>query len=299
MNSKDKIIDILKQHGPLPQSELVKISGISKSRLSEVLSELEKSGIVKRKVIAGKNLLVSLNEKRFLRLGIIRAAEYPFIIPFIKKMKERGIEIEVRIYENGLDVTKALALGKIDLGFSPIVSQLIFSKIFDIKIIAGGAKGGGGIVGQSCEIGSTVLSSMEIWTLSEMPNAKIIPYNSPLELVENFEQKKVNAIAIWEPYLTILQSKGYKISHEFDYTHCCSLAVREGLEHEEIKKIYEEAFSWFLSSKDRWLSDYANLLGQDYSVIKKASARYEFDSYLDLNEIYKKIRKSNIYIPAV
>lgn len=299
MNSKDKIISILKQYGSLPQSELVRISGISKSRLSEILSDLEKSGVVKRKIIAGKNLMVSLNEKRFLRLGIIKAAEYPFIIPFIKKMRERGTDVEVKIYDNGLDVTKDLALGKIDLGFSPVISQVIFSKVFNIKIIAGGAKGGGGIIGNSYEIGSTILSSMEMWTLAELPDATIIPFNSPSDLVESFERKRVNAIAIWEPYLTELQSKGYKMYHEFEHIHCCSLGAREGIDYDEIKKVYEDAFSWFLSSKDRWLNDYSNLLGQDYNLIKKATQRYEFDSYLDLNEIYKKMRKSNIYIPSV
>ncbi|ARM76460.1 DUF7343 domain-containing protein [Acidianus manzaensis] len=298
MNSKDKIISILRQNGSLPQSELVKISGISKSRISELLSDLEKQGVIKRQVIAGKNLIVSLNEKRFLRLGIITAAEYPFIIPFVKKMKEKNIEVEIKIYNNGLDVTRDLALGKIDLGFSPVVSQIIFSKVFNINIIAGGAKGGGGIVGDSCKVGSTVLSSMEVWTLEELKDVKIIPYNSPIDMINSFEKKEIKAIAIWEPYLSILESKGYEISHAFDYNHCCTLAVRNGLEYEKIKSIYEESFSWFLSSKDRWISDYANLLGQDYNLLKKSVNRYEFDSYLDLNDIYKKLKKSNIYVPA-
>ncbi|AWR97695.1 MarR family transcriptional regulator [Acidianus sulfidivorans JP7] len=298
MNSKDKILSILRQKGSLPQSELVKISGISKSRISEVLSQLEKEGIIKRRTIAGKNLIVSLNEKRFLRLGIITAAEYPFIMPFVKKLKEKNIDVEIKIYNNGLDVTKDLALGKIDLGFSPVVSQMIFSKIFNINIIAGGAKGGGGIVGNSNDIGSTVLSSMEVWTLKELKDVRIIPFNSPLEMLDKFERKQINAIAIWEPYLSILEAKGHTISHNFDYNHCCTLAVRDGLEYDEIKKIYEDSFSWFMSSKDRWISSYANLLNQDYNLLKKSTLRYEFDSYLDLHEIYNTLKKSNIYIPA-
>ncbi|TRM80362.1 MarR family transcriptional regulator, partial [Sulfolobus sp. D5] len=34
---------MLRERGSLPQSELSKLSGISKSRLSEILSELEKT----------------------------------------------------------------------------------------------------------------------------------------------------------------------------------------------------------------------------------------------------------------
>jgi len=32
--------------------------------------------------------------------------------------------------------------------------------------------------------------------------------------------------------------------------------------------------------------------------MKKASERYYFDSYLDLKEVYKNLKKMNIYIPA-
>ncbi|MUM64010.1 MarR family transcriptional regulator [Acidianus infernus] len=299
MKGRDRILSILKERGSLPQTELVKISGMSKSRVSEILNELEKEGIIFRKQLVGKNLIVSLNKTKFLRLGIINAAEYPFIIPFIKKLREKGVEVEVKIYDNGLQVTKDLVLGKIDMGFSPVISQIIFSKIFDIKIIAGGAKGGAGIVGESCNIGSTVMSSMETWTLAEVRNANIIPFNSPQELVKNFETRKVPAIAIWEPYLSILESKGHKVTHVFEPNHCCTLAIRSSLEDEEkIKEIYEDAFSWFLSSKDRWISDYSNLLGEDYNIMKKASERYYFDSYLDLKEVYKNLKKMNIYIPA-
>ncbi|WP_373468315.1 DUF7343 domain-containing protein [Acidianus infernus] len=299
MKGRDRILSILKERGSLPQTELVKISGMSKSRVSEILNELEKEGIIFRKQLVGKNLIVSLNKTKFLRLGIINAAEYPFIIPFIKKLREKGVEVEVKIYDNGLQVTKDLVLGKIDMGFSPVISQIIFSKIFDIKIIAGGAKGGAGIVGESCNIGSTVMSSMETWTLAEVRNANIIPFNSPQELVKNFETRKVPAIAIWEPYLSILESKGHKVTHIFEPNHCCTLAIRSSLEDEEkIKEIYEDAFSWFLSSKDRWISDYSNLLGEDYNIMKKASERYYFDSYLDLKEVYKNLKKMNIYIPA-
>ncbi|MCY0873972.1 MAG: MarR family transcriptional regulator [Acidianus infernus] len=299
MKGRDRILSILKERGSLPQTELVKLSGMSKSRVSEILNELEKEGIIFRKQLVGKNLIVSLNKTKFLRLGIINAAEYPFIIPFIKKLREKGVEVEVKIYDNGLQVTKDLVLGKIDMGFSPVISQIIFSKIFDIKIIAGGAKGGAGIVGESCNIGSTVMSSMETWTLAEVRNANIIPFNSPQELVKNFETRKVPAIAIWEPYLSILESKGHKVTHIFEPNHCCTLAIRSSLEDEEkIKEIYEDAFSWFLSSKDRWISDYSNLLGEDYNIMKKASERYYFDSYLDLKEVYKNLKKMNIYIPA-
>jgi predicted transcriptional regulator len=296
MKGRDIIISLLSKNSSLLQTDLVKLSGMSKSRVSEILSELEKEGIISRKVIAGKSLEVFLKSK-VIKIGIIKAAEYPFIIPFYKKLKDIGYSPNIIIYNNGIDVTRDLALGKIDIGFSPVISQIIFSKVFDIKIIAGGAKGGAGIVGESCEIGSTVLSSMETWTMADFKDARIVPFNSPEDLISNFQEKKIKSIAIWEPYLSILKDQGNKISHVFEPVHCCTMAIKSSLDEEKIKNLYESSFSQFLESKDRWIPEYANLIGEDYVVMSKAINNYEFDSYLDLNEVYKYLKKSNIYLP--
>jgi predicted transcriptional regulator len=298
MSSKDKVISILKEKGSVPQSELGKLSGLSKSRLSEVLSELEKEGLVKRRKVLGKNLEVSLSQDRFLRLGIIRAAEYPFIIPFIKNLENRGYNVTVKIYENGVDLTRDLVEGKLDLGLSPIITQMIFSTIYrNIRIVGGGAKGGGGIIGKTCNrIASTVMSSMEIWAFSEFKNIEIIPSYSSYQMLDFLEKGIVDGIAIWEPFLSILERKGHKV-HRFTPLHCCTLAVRDTMDWERIKNIYEESFSWFKSSMDRWISSYSNLLNIDYNILKEASKNYEFDYYLDLNEFKNALKNSGIFIP--
>ncbi|NON62829.1 MarR family transcriptional regulator [Acidianus sp. RZ1] len=298
MDGKKRILDIIKLYGQLPQTDLVRLSGISKSRTSEILTELEKNGIIIRKKLAGKNLMVSFNDNKFLRIGIIRAAEYPFIMPFIKNLEQRGFYVQVRIYDNGIDVTRDISLGKIDMGFSPVISQIIFSKVFGIKIIAGGARGGAGIVGEPCKVGSTVMSSMELWTMLDFRDATIVPFSSPKSLIDGLGKGDIKAVAIWEPYLSILESKGNRISHIFDPIHCCTLAIRDGLDEEKIKTVYENSFSEFMSSKERWISSYANLLGEDYQLLEKASKRYVFDSYLDINEIYNYLKKANVYLPS-
>jgi predicted transcriptional regulator len=75
------------------------------------------------------------------------------------------------------------------------------------------------------------------------------------------------------------------------------MAIKSSLDEEKIKNLYESSFSQFLESKDRWIPEYANLIGEDYVVMSKAINNYEFDSYLDLNEVYKYLKKSNIYLP--
>ncbi|BFI74063.1 MarR family transcriptional regulator [Sulfurisphaera ohwakuensis] len=295
-DSKSRIIEILKKFGELPQSELVRISGLSKSRLSEILSELEKQGLIERKKSLGKNLSVKLSNK-FIKIGIIRAAEYPFIIPFVKALKEKGFFVDILIYDNGLSLTKDLVEGKINIGFSPVVTQLIFKKIFNnFDIIGGGAKGGGGIIGESlCDrVGSTTMSSMEIWSLLYNPDLNLQSYDSPESMVADLENHKINAISIWEPYFTILIRKGYPILHTFEPLHCCTLAVRNELDKDLIKKVYEESFTSFLFQKDRWVIDYANLLGINYSILSDSVKNYVFDYYLDLNEIRRNLRKIGI-----
>ena len=299
-NSKDLIISILKERGPLPQNELLKLSKISKSRLSEILSELEKEGIINRRKILGKNLEVSLSSSKFLRLGIIRAAEYPFIIPFMKKLEEAGFITSIKIYNNGLDLTRDLVNGKIDLGFSPIITQMVFLTIFNnIKILAGGAKGGGGIAGKVCgKIASTVMSSMEIWAYKEIrdKHVELIPSNNPDEMINYLERGIVDGIAMWEPYLSILEKKGYKLNR-FTPLHCCTLAVREGIDEEKIRKIYENSFAIFKSSIDRWVSAYSNLLNYDYNILKEATKNYEFDPYLDLKEFKNTLKNLGVFVP--
>ncbi|MBP1357040.1 MAG: MarR family transcriptional regulator [Sulfolobus sp.] len=295
-DSKSKIINILKTVGEIPQSELVKISGLSKSRLSEILSELEREGLIERRRHIGKNLSVRLSHK-FLRLGIIKAAEYPFVIPFIKLLTDKGFNVDIVIYDNGLSLTKDLVKGKINLGFSPVVTQLFFKKIFNnFDILAGGAKGGGGIIGQSfCDsIGSTSMSSMEIWSLLYNPDLDLKTYESPELMIEALKRREIGAVAIWEPYFTLLSNKGYNVFHKFEALHCCTLAVSNDLDKDLIKRIYEDSFSIFLSQKDRWVSDYSNLLNMDYPIIREAVKNYVFDYYLDLNEIRRNLRKIGV-----
>jgi len=293
MSSKHLILSLLKENGgSLPQSELRELTKLSKSRLSEILSELEKEGLITRQRIMGKNLNVSLNNS--LRIGIIEAAEYPFIIPFYKMVKNAGFNTELRVYSDGVSLTRDLVLGKLDVGMSPVVTQLFFKNIFNnIEIIAGGAKGGGGIVGEHCgKVGSTFMSSMEAWALDYCEEADIVHVKGPKDLMRKLERKEVNSIAIWEPYLTSLRNTGFKVEY-FDHEHCCTLAVRKGINEEKIKMIYEESFSSFLSSKERWLRDYAYFLNFDYSILSQAVVNYEFESYLD-NKDMEKTRKVSI-----
>jgi len=295
---KSKILELLRKYGELNQIDIVRFSGLSKSRVSELLSELEREGLIERRKALGRNLVVRLSSK-FVKIGIIKAAEYPFIMPFVKNLRDKGYIVNIIIYDNGLELTKDLAMGKLDIGLSPVVTQLFFQRVFNtFEIVAGGAKGGGALIGSpDCKsIGSTVMSSMEAWTLSYYPDAELVEFNGPEEMLNSIKSGKVKTIAIWEPYVTYLSNNGFKVIHRFEPLHCCTLAINKRLNIDEIKRIYEISFTNFLEEKDRWVQAYSNLVGVDYPILSEAIKHYIFDSYLDLNEIKKSIRKNKIYI---
>ena len=142
-----KIVELL-ENGETLQSNIYKALSVSKSRVSEVLKDLEERNVISRQKI-GKNYLVSLNSyvKEIggsIRIGIIRSSEYGYIIPLRKMVKDRGIELNVKVYDNGIEVMKDLVMGKLDFGISPTISQIFFAYAgFPVKMVAPAGSGGG------------------------------------------------------------------------------------------------------------------------------------------------------------
>jgi predicted transcriptional regulator len=157
------LLDLLTENrGALFQSELVRQSGFSKSRVSEVISSLEQRRLVSRTAL-GKNLRVFLpykfhprfirsksapRKKELLKLGIVRSSEYPYLVSFKKILGEKlGIVLDLVIYSNGIDLARDLSLLRLDLGIAPILTHFIFCSLGSpMKIIAPAGSGGSSIV---------------------------------------------------------------------------------------------------------------------------------------------------------
>src|SRR5579883_2325880 len=161
------LLEILKENGGKEyQAALVSKSGFSRSRVSEVLSKMEKEGLVSRSPLGiGKNVNVMLNFKgewskdsrsggsrrkikRWIRLGFTNAAEYPYVVEFKRLLKDRlDLNADLRIYANGIEVMRDLSLFRLDLGISPILTEFMFYSIgAPIKIIAPAGSGGSSLV---------------------------------------------------------------------------------------------------------------------------------------------------------
>src|SRR5579872_6136877 len=163
------ILGLLEGNVEIYQSDLVRQSGFSRSRVSEVLASLETSGLISR-VPLGKNFRVILNrsagssksfakknprKKKILSLGMIRASEYPFIISFENLLREKmGITLNCVIYDNGLRISRDLAQFRLDLGIAPVLTHFVFySTGSPTKMIAPAGSGGASIRSEERRVG--------------------------------------------------------------------------------------------------------------------------------------------------
>jgi len=302
LNAEEKIIGLLREkreEGAL-QSEIPKKLGLSKSTVSEILQRLEDEGIVVRERVAGKSMRVWLSEfapkpvEGLMRVGVLKASEYPHVL-----LACDDVGAVVKVFDSALELTKSLALGTIDVGVSPFVTQTMFAlTLRSIKIHCVVAFNGSGVLMKrnlkDCRTFATSeLSAMESnlklfleksgFSLSEL---SFKYFSSPESMIKRFEGCEFDAIAIWEPYFTMLKD-GFE-HMEFrevigDYP-CCSLAsnvqfyeAQRDLLERFIEKLkgYAEGFDEGKASKI-----IAEKMGFDESLVLKSFENYKFSAEL-------------------
>ncbi len=291
--------------------------GVSKSSVSEAVSRLEEEGLVRR-IRRGPLVLVYPSGRegtlkpRILRLGIIRAAEYPFIPVFIKAMQNHGYHVDVRIYSNGLDATFDLVSGRLDLALTPMVTQLYYYALTErITIIGGGAAGGALVVehsmGRDSYAASTKISTMEYCLARSgvLANVERMIYvHGGEDIVELLRRKKVRYAAIWEPYareaLSIEGVRPVESCLGLGVAHCCTLAAGRILDpnlREKIAEIYGNAIEEFMRDPRRWLEPYSRIIGINTSTLAASLETYTFKPHVDPAEAYSMLIRGDIKIP--
>lgn len=285
---KERILREIRKAGKngILQGELTKLYSFSKSTVSTVLKTLEEEGEIVRVHVAGKSRRIWGVEnspfpvKGHLRIGILKAIEYPAVL--LAYLDCREIKVHLRLYNSAFSLTRDLAEGYLDAGCSPLITQTLFALVYrTIRINAGCGYNGGGIVfGKPGEVfGSSELSSME-YNLHRYMDFKgmrgvIRHFPSPQRMIKALERGEINAIAIWEPYLTKLAEKYRIVRFEemFGEYPCCTLASNTRMENvEEYKTFlrrYIDAFAEIESRKDELIS----LESQLFKIPKRDIAR--------------------------
>lgn len=238
MDAEEKILRFLRKEGSALQSEIHKRLGLSKSTVSEILRKLEDEGIVVRERVAGKSYRVWYFEDaprhhKIIRVGILRASEYPHVISGLRKLGERYI---LKVFDSALELTKEIASGRIDIGFSPFVTQTIFALLLrSMKVHAVVAMNGSGLVCKGDLNDSSVFATSELSAVES--NLKLVLetlgfniynltfryFSSVKNAIKSFKLCEFDCIAMWEPYLQNFEKVLYFRDVIGDYP-CCSMA---------------------------------------------------------------------------
>lgn len=309
MDARDRIIDILnqrKEEGVL-QSELPKLVNLSKSTVSEILSSLEAEGVVVRNKVTRKSYRIWLLEhypnplENKLRVGILKASEYPAVVIAAKKLN--GV---VKVFDNSLELTRALSIGSVDLAASPLITQVLFASLMkNIMVFRVVALNGSGIVMRKSDckkIGTTELSTMELNLKKVNKNWNFVYFKSPERMIESLRDGEVDGIAIWEPYLTELSGEYevVKFSEIIGDYPCCSLAANlkfveknENLFNQFLQEFDIQSKKVDLDNNDtvKAAKELSNYIGFNEKLIKESFSSFIFNHSLTNEEILEFVEK--------
>ncbi len=292
---EDRILELLekKRFEGVLQSELPATLNASKSRISEVLSNLEQQGVVVRRREAGKNLKVWLRDysEGSTKVGILRAVEYARLIS--------SGEYSFIIYSNAIDLTRDLALGRIDIGASPLVTQVMFGvmmKTIQIRCVV--AENGSGVVfGDSNNrvFATTEMSAMEmnLRAVKDRLGIKGFRYcQSPECLISSLPD--VEGIAIWEPYFSSLNREKIPFNElEGDYP-CCTLAFNTSY----IQRSPEgaEKFVRDFEKAEIDVEKVSSLIEFRAEEVERALKSYKFNPRYSFEDVVEYMRRGGIEI---
>lgn len=325
---KEEIISLLEEIGEdgVLQSEIAEKLNLSKSTVSAHLSDLEKEDEVIRSQVAGKSKKVWLMEEfpqpieNILRIGIIRAAEYPHVLIACQNLEEKS---NIRVYNSARELTFALDSGKVDIAFSPLATQILYSLVNrNIKISAGCASKGAGIVsknrpGKDVTYGCSQLSAMEMNLRGFLEKKEIDQYDTdiryfsgPSRMIENYTSGETDALAIWEPYLSLLKnsdekSEIYQFPENLQSFPCCTMGVnRDSLTNkgDSFRKFMDKYIQASEAVKrGKSLKKGAELLagetGLDKNLLLLSFENYNFKHELDEETILKYIKRFDLKVP--
>ncbi|HID43379.1 MAG TPA: hypothetical protein EYP30_06360 [Archaeoglobaceae archaeon] len=236
VNARDRIIEYLisKKSDGVMQRDIHSSLNLSKSTVSEILKELESKGEIVREKIGRSCRVWHSDFAPFptgkVRVGLLKATEYPHVI-----LAARKLGLRIILFDDALSLTRALTTGSLDIGISPLITQVMFGLLLkSIKIHAIVAYNGSGVVSSKkiedgMSFGTTELSTMEsnLRLFTERTGTQIgrISYFDSVErMIESYRKAEFDALAIWEPYFSKLNGYKYEFRDVIGDFPCCSMA---------------------------------------------------------------------------
>lgn len=318
---KERILGLLKSYKGswIPQSHIHRALGVSKSRVSEILGELEKEGLVARRVVGRSKIVYvypDVGEReveavgRLIRVGLVFSSEYLFMSAFAKGLEASGYRVEVRVFNDGIKATRALAEGLVDIAVSPLVGQLyLYPTYRTYRIILAGLWGGFRVLslGKPGPIHSSAISTMDY-------ARRVAVARGGLEADEtryywsSDEVLKIKPgegyVVTWHPIYLKLVEEGARVVYgpeELDVKFCCTLGVSTAVSkraRRAIARAYFNALETYAREPERGLEYYSSLTGIDTSTLKSATREYRVAEGLDIKLVRGILREYAPTIPA-
>lgn len=232
----------------IAQNEIELLYGYSRSYISETLNKMESDSEIIRKTEGKLIKRVWLREyypgvvERYLRIGFLKSTEY---IPLLKATsivaEVNGIELNLKLYDDAVEMMKDLEQKTLDLALSPIFTQILFSLTSKGVFIVGTVATGGSAILENEKstndlCASSESSSMILLMRQHFGNGKyeIKTIKNPVKASSEFLSNKYRYMAIWEPYVTSLErNKSIREVANYDEVlgelPCCGISTNEAL----------------------------------------------------------------------
>jgi predicted transcriptional regulator len=317
-------LEILRKDGQAYQSDIVRATGFSRATVSEVLARLEERKLVRR-LKEGRNSKVVYAAGRpwgrsRLRLGFTRAAEYPFLVPLKKALREEGLEVDFRVYDNGVGVVRDLSMLRIDIGIAPLITLFMMHSLdAPFKIIGPAGSGGSSVLespkGQSprrdgVRAVCTKMSTMEMLMRSAeshhaIPKIEALAYaGSPSEIERALMSGSADVCSVWEPYASMLEARGAKRVlrySELSEHICCAAAAGNHLGDRTLSKLarsYASSMAAFKRDRGSYTSAYAALAGLESSTVRRVETEYSYPEELSSDSVISQLTSAGLSLPS-
>jgi predicted transcriptional regulator len=233
-------------------------------------------------------------------------------------MREEGIEIELQIYNDGIEVVRDLSILRLDLGIAPILSSFMCTSLgAPFKILAAAGSGGSSVIcrkkmfsSEKPVVATTRLSTMEMLTRASMSKG-ILPQDSKMNYVSSADAMlsglrngSFDAVCIWEPYATLLsRRRGHsRLARYNDIGEhvCCVLAAGNHLEEKTLRKVFtrfREATNSFAKTPEPYVSQYSSFVGFSHKISGDVCSEYTHPFELNCDLISKQFQVAGIGTP--
>ncbi|MGC9071186.1 MAG: winged helix-turn-helix transcriptional regulator [Acidilobus sp.] len=274
------ILRIVADKGPLTLSEISRELSWSKSMIHRRLKKLAELGLVSVRDVGGVVLFSpgSGRSSSVAFIGILRASEYPYVVPFLRRLRDRFGHVEVRVYDDAYQEALDLASGRIQLAFAPAVTLMTMYRLTrgGVYIVGGGSSGGAAVIrGRSGEGHATTrMSSMELCAEKGRLQPPRVYALSGYEILSLVRDGRVREGVVWEPYVSLARRSGLQVE-SCELETCCLLGANASVEgmFDLIGRLAEESISKG-GSVD--IDAYSRLVGIPYELVADSVKGYEF-----------------------